>query len=245
MKLSWIAALCFTVVNISAAETVVLEEPFCGSSQHPVISTTLSNRTLEGARIEIYRQIDNGEKLTWTGSADQQGLARPGELEPGSYRVLAYSGKLFTTLRLGVSNNGSGADACELKFVPPISEEQQRKEMLEMLARNAPNVQLKEFRGMVQDASEAVIPRLKIEVLSKGALEKGDVAEALSNEKGQFALSLEQGSYLAIFTYLGFRTRAIAFELGNEGWQGIRVAMTVGGSPSSPNAPPQEWNPEH
>jgi 5-hydroxyisourate hydrolase-like protein (transthyretin family) len=244
VKLSWIAALCITVVNISAAETVVLLEPFCSSSQHPAISTTLSNRPLEGARVDIYRKTDNGEKLSWTGSTDQQGLARPGEFEPGSYRVLAYSGKLFATLRLDVSNNGSGADACELKFVPPINAEQLRNEILETLARNAPSVQLKEFRGIVQDAGDAVIQRVKIEVLRKAALEKGNVAETLSNEKGQFALPLENGSYVAIFTYLGFKTRAMAFELGNQGWQGVRIAMTVGGSPSSPNAPPQEWKPE-
>jgi len=134
--------------------------------------------------------------------------------------------------------------------VPPINAEQQRqekedqrKEMLETLARDAPNVRLKEFRGVVQDASDAVIPGLKIEVLRKAALEKGDLAQTLSNEKGQFTLPLDRGEYLAVFTYQGFKTRAVAFKLANEGWQGIRIAMTVGGSPSSPIAPPQEWNP--
>jgi hypothetical protein len=201
VKSFWIAGLCLLAVSASAAETVVIEQAaFCGSSQHPVISATQAGRRVEGAQIDIYRKVENGEKLAWAGSTDQQGLARPTELEPGNYRVLAYSGELFATLRLGVSNNGDGADACELKFIPPISAEQQRqeaerqrKEMLETLARNAPNVQLKEFRGIVQDANEAVIQRLKIEVLRKTALEKGNVAETLSNEKGQFALQLDRG----------------------------------------------------
>lgn len=245
VRLVSIFALSLIAGSTSAATTVVVREvPFCGSSEHPIISATESGRSIEGARVDIYRKIENGEKLAWTGSTDQQGLARPGELEPGSYSVLAYSGELFANMRLGVGNNRDSASTCELKFVPPISVEQQRKEVREALARNAPTVQLTEFRGVVQDENDALIQHLKIEVLRRGALEKGNIAETFSNQKGQFALHLDGGAYVAIFTYRGFQTRAIAFELGNEGWRGISIAMTVGGSPSSPNAPPQEWNPK-
>jgi hypothetical protein len=191
----------------------------------------------------MYRRIDNGEKLVWTGSTDQQGVARPAELEPGSYRVLAYSGKLSAEARLGVSNNSEGAVTCEMRFVPPISAEQQQRDKLAALVKDAPSVQLKEFRGIVQDEAEAVIPHQKIRVLRKGAIEKGDVAETLSNEKGRFALPLDRGDYVAIFSCLGFRTRAIAIEIGKEGWRGVRIAMSTGGPSASPNAAPLEWSP--
>jgi hypothetical protein len=232
------------VANISAAETVVLvQAAFCSLSQHPIILAWQSGRTVEGARIDIYRKIDNGEKLAWSGRTDQRGVARPGELEPGSYRLLAYSGNLSAEMRLGVSNNGEGGATCEVMFVPPISAEQQQKDRLAVLVRDAPRIELREFRGVVEDATEAVIPRLKIQVLRKEALDKGNVAEIQSDERGQFAASLDRGNYVAIFTHPGFRTRAIAFEVGNEGWRGVRIALSVGGSLASPNAAPLEWNP--
>ena len=85
-------------------------------------------------QVGIYRKIEDGEKLAWTGSTDQQGVVRPNERDPGYCRVLACSGKLSTTSRLG---NSDGSRTCKLNFGPPISVEQQRTEMLETVAKNA------------------------------------------------------------------------------------------------------------
>jgi hypothetical protein len=243
-----IFALCLLVASASAETVVVVEEPlFCSSSQRPVISATVSGHSVGGARIDIYRRVENGERLAWTGSTDQQGVARPSDLEPGTYRVLAYSGKLSAEIRLGISDKINETANCEVKFVTPEEREKDRirqeKDRLAALVRNAPSLQLKDFRGVVQDPAEAVIPRLKIQVLRKDALDQGPVAEVQSNERGQFALALAPGAYAAVFTYQGFATRAINFEIGSQGWRGLRIEMSVGGSPRSPDAPPQEWVP--
>jgi hypothetical protein len=244
---------CLVIIASASAtaEVVVEEVAFCASSRYPIISATESGHSVEGARIDIYREIEHGERLAWTGTTDQQGVARSSELEIGSYHVLAYSRKLSAEMRLGISNKSEGPVTCELKFVPPINEEQrqisaeqQQKDRLAALIKNAPSIQLKEFRGLVQDRGNAIIQGLKIEVLRKGDLAKGNVAEALSNQKGQFELPLDRGDYVAIFTYRGFQTRAIVVEIGSEGWSGVRIAMSVGASPSPANAPPQEWDPE-
>lgn len=243
-----ILALCLIVASASAETVVVDERLFCSSSQRPVISATVSGHSVEGARIDIYRRVENGERLAWTGSTDQRGVARPSGLEPGTYRVLAYSGKLSAEIQLGVSDNVDETANCEVRFVTPEEREKDRirqeKDRLAALVKNAPSIQLKDLRGVVQDPAEAVIPCLKIQVLRKHALDQGPVAEVQSNERGQFALSLAPGTYAAVFTYQGFATRAINFEIGSQGWRGLRIQMSVGGSPRSPDAPPQEWNPE-
>jgi len=83
--------------------------------QHPIILATRSGLKVQSARIEIYRKLENGEKLAWTGSTDEQGVARPTELDTGSYRVLAYSGELFAVLRLSVGSDVEGVKACEVE----------------------------------------------------------------------------------------------------------------------------------
>jgi len=98
---------------------------------------------------------------------------------------------------------------------------------------------------MVSDANAAVIPRLKIDVLRKRAIEEREVAETLSDEKAQFAFAPRPRDYVAIFSSQGFQARAVVFELlGNERWRGVQIAMTVDGSPQFPNVSPREWNPE-
>jgi hypothetical protein len=131
----------------------------------------------------------------------------------------------------------SAAETVVIKEAPicgstqhPVSAEQLRTEVLETLAGNAPNVQLKEFRGIVRD-NEVAIQRLTIEVLLKEDIEKEIVAKTLSNDLVQFTLPLDRGADLAIFTCPGFESYAIAFEPGNKGWPGVKIAVKVAGSP--------------
>jgi hypothetical protein len=228
---------CAIIASSARATTVVLVSPSCSSSPHVVIAMTQSGKTMAGVHLDLYREIENGEKPYWTGGSDADGLAKLPELPGGRYRVFADAGKEGAGMSLLVSGEGQKTVRCEMSLLPLAV-----PETFATLAAGAPQIRLSEFRGVVQDETGAVIPRLKIEVRSKKFLDKGAVAEAQSDQMGQFILHREDGSYLAIFNFPGFRRRVVSFDVGTGGPRGLRLTMIVEGSSTS-DPPLEEWSP--
>ena len=139
------------------------------------------------------------------------------------------------TMRLLVGEYKGKGVTCELKL-PPLTGGEPPATMPDEPAR----IRLIEFRGAVEDEKKALIPHVIIRVLRVGSQDHESAAEFLSDENGQFALRLDNGSYVAIFDYQGFRERILAFHLGNDGWQGVELAMIVDGS-SVHDPPASEW----
>jgi hypothetical protein len=200
-----------------------------------IISVTQFGHRLNGVHVDVYREIEHGEKLVWSGVTDWNGAARPNQLPTGSYRVFAK--KQSTTMFLTVDRKEQEATKwCEMKVNP-----QQVAEIPSRLEAPAVSIRLREFRGIVQDENEAVIPKLKIEVFRRESLDKGSVAETQSDARGEFSAHLADGAYVATFSYTGFRKRVAAFELAEKGWQGLRLTMIVAGFPAR-DPLPVEWN---
>ncbi len=238
MRLFAILAMGIFFSDAAVGDTQVIPTPVCYPAHHAEIVVTKLGHAVTGARVDIYRQIDHGERTYWTGLTDANGTVRPPELPIGRYRLFGDAGEDSSAMFLLVDDHAQDAK-CRLE----LSKEVSKKAELPILTKRTPNVTLASFKGVVQDEGKAVIPRLKIEVLRRESLQTGPVARAESNEKGQFDLQLPQGSYVAVFSYQGFRRRSLAFTIGSKGWQGIQLTMIVGGLETE-DPLPTEWNPD-
>jgi hypothetical protein len=228
---------CISVAaGIAGATTVVVVTPSCTSSPHIVIGVKRQTKAANDVRLDIYQKIKNGEAFYWTGFTDVNGEVNPPDLPPGKYRVFADAGKEAGGMILLVDYD-QAATKCEMKLGPLAV-----PETLDAMAAAAPSIHLSKFEGIVQDELGAVIPRLNVEVRKKENPDEGPVAEVQSSQIGRFNLNLENGSYVAVFSLRGFRQRVLAFDIGNDGWPGVRVTMAVGGGMTH-DPPPEEWNP--
>ncbi len=207
----------------------------CDSSPKVIISVTEFGHRVSNVHLELYREIENGERLVWSGVTDWNGAARPDPLAVGKYRVFAKEKSIVMLLTVS-SEEQERTQWCEMKAHPQGGEKTPS-----LLTAPAASIRLRKFRGVVQDENEAVIAKLKIQVLRRDSLDKGSVAEAVSDDRGQFSVPLANGAYVAVFGHSGFRNRVVAFELARKGWQGFRLTMIVaGGSGDGPL--PVEWN---
>src|SRR5580704_3714509 len=179
--------------SAAANTVVVVSVQRCSSLPNGVIAVTEKDRRVRGAHLDIYREIEHGERPAWAGLTDKHGVAKPPELQPGEYRIVADSGKLDATMLLTVSNDGDNAARCEIKLTPPDA-----PRAPDSFPEAGANIRMRELRGVVQDELGAVIPHAKIRVLRKSS-DKEDLAKIQSDERGEFSLHLDRGTYLAVF----------------------------------------------
>jgi hypothetical protein len=221
--------------SAAGANTVVaVSVQRCSSSPNPVIAVTEQDRGVRGARLDIYHEIDHGERPAWGGLTDKRGMAKPPALAAGTYRIVADSGKLDATMFLTVSSDGGNAAKCEIKLTLPDA-----PGTLDALAQQTASVRVREFRGVVQDELGAVVQHAKIRVLRKSS-DKEDLAKIQSDERGQFSLDLRRGTYLAVFQVPGFKMQVVGFKVAKDGWDAVRLTMEVAGT--SRNVPPEKWD---
>jgi hypothetical protein len=221
----------------AAANTVVkVTVQVCSPSPNVAIAVTQLGKSVPGAKLDIYREIENGERPSWTGVTDKHGVAKPPELRPGKYRVVADSGRLEATMFLTVTDDAAPQARCEIKLTPPDA-----SQTFSALARQAVSIRVREFRGVVQDDFGAVIPHTKIRVLRKKSPDDGDLASTQSDERGQFLLPLREGTYLAVFEFAGFKRQVVGITVAKNGWEAFLLTMAIYGSAT--NAPPEKWNP--
>ena len=188
---------------------------------------------MRGVHVDVYREIEHGERTAWSGLTGPHCIAKVPELLPGNYRVVADSGKLDTTMLLSVSGNDSGM-ACEMKLMPPDA-----PKTVDSLPEQTASIRLREFRGVVQDNSGAVIQRAKIRVLETS--DREELAKIQSDERGQFCVYLDRGTYLAVFQVPGFKTQVVGVKVVKDGWDAVRLTMEIDGK--AMNVPPEKWQP--
>jgi hypothetical protein len=217
----------------AAANTVVFSVQRCSSPPNAVIAVTKQDRGVHNVHLDVYREIEHGERPAWAGLTDKHGTAKLPALLPGEYRIVADSGKLDATMILTVNGNEDTAVKCEIKLTPPDV-----PSLLDLLAEPNANVRVREFRGVIQDEQGAVIQHAKIRVLRKSS-DKEDLANIQSDEKGQFSVHLDRGSYLAVFQLRGFETQVVGFKVVKDGWDAARLTMEVAGTTT--NVQPVEW----
>jgi hypothetical protein len=229
-----IFALGILATGSAAANTMVVESvQRCSSLPNGIIAVTEMDRGVRGVHLDIYREIEHGERPAWGGLTDKHGVVKPPELAPGTYRIVADFGKLDATMFMTVGSDGGNAARCEIKLAPPDT-----SKAVDLPLEPTSEIRVQEFRGVVQDESGAVIQHAKIRVLRKSS-DKEDLAKTQSDERGQFSLHLDGGTYLAVFQVPGFKMQVVGFSVVKDGWDAVRLTMEIAGRAT--NIPPEKW----
>jgi hypothetical protein len=215
-----------TVVKVSVQR--------CSSRVGAVIRVTQSGKAIRGAHLDLYHEIEHGERAAWAGDTNRHGIAKPPALEVGDYRVVADFGKLDATMLLTVSNNGGIRSECNVELTPP-----ETTKILDSFPEQTSSIRVREFRGIVEDELGAVIPHAT-QILRKPS-DEHEVARIHSDERGQFSLPLGHGTYIAVFKVPGFKTQVVGLKVSNDGWDAVRLTMEVAGTAT--NVPPERWEP--
>ena len=195
MKRSSICIFVFAAAGISGANTYVgprIPNSSCSSSPNLVVTVLSSTEVAKGVRVDIYREVENGERMAWTGVTASGGTVSPPALSPGIYRVAADAGDRSGEMSLLVGHF-EGTTRCDLKVGLPYGTETETK-----LAQPS-EVQLKDFRGVVVDEKGILIPHVIVRILRNGSAE-GYLAQSQSDDKGKFEFHVDAGSYSAIFS---------------------------------------------
>jgi hypothetical protein len=216
----------------AAADTVVVIPQSCSSASNPVIAVTQQGRAVRSAHLDIYREIERGERPAWGGLTDKHGVAKPPDLPPGKYRVVADSGKMRATKFLTISSDDGTASRCEIKLTPPDP-----PRVFGSPPEQIASIRVLEFRGVIEDPTGAVLPNTKIRVLRKSS-DKADLADIQSDGNGQFSLHLDRGTYLAVFSIPSFKTQVVSLKISKHGWHAVKLTMELGAT----YVPPEKWD---
>lgn len=162
MKAFVIFGALFLAQSCFATTVVVFNQTTCSSGRDAVVLVKYGGVPANGVRVDIYQKVENGERSYWTGVSRPDGSAHPIKLVAGTYRVFADAGKHDATMKLIVGDFGDKATSCALDVSPPDI-------ALHQPSGETPRVVLKDFRGIVQDANEAVLPRLSVRLLRMGS----------------------------------------------------------------------------
>ena len=227
--------VCATAI-VASANTYVAGRgiPACSSSPNLILTIMDSGKVAGGVRVDVYRVIPNGERVSWSGLTGPDGVAKPSALTSGTYRIFAGQGEHSGNMRLIVGEFEGTPTTCTLKLQSSAAI------MSTTEPEEEPNyLALKQFSGMVVDGTNMPMPRVIVRVFRLGLtnyLSDNYLWEFQADSKGQFIRLLEKGDYMATFDYQGFKTRTVAFHLGSDGWPGFQVSLTPEHDP-----PATEW----
>lgn len=126
-----------------------------------------------------------------------------------------------TIIATDIASEGYGASA-----EGPIDRSTLVPQAVRRAFRQTSVIPVTDLRGVVQDESGAVIPRVEIELYRSG--EKPEVlSKARTDDIGNFAINASGGSYVMKFSMPGFMNAYIPVEIKQGGWAGMKLTMQV------------------
>jgi hypothetical protein len=230
-SLAILAAGLTATVGLSANSVVVVSVQRCSSQSNVIFEVTRKGKGISHARVDIYQEIEHGERPAWAGTTAARGIARPSQLVPGEYRVVADFRKADATMFLHVTSS-ENIGRCEIKLDPPDP-----SKTLDSVTEPTVSITARNFRGVIQDDSGAVLPRANVRVLRRLS-DKKDIMSVLADERGRFSLRLTPGTYFAVVQMGYFRTQVLEVKISKDGWDAMKLTMEVYGA--NRTAPPQK-----
>jgi 5-hydroxyisourate hydrolase-like protein (transthyretin family) len=199
------------------------------SSRHVRIAVTLNGHVVKGAKVDLCRFVKQ-DQLCFSVLTGEDGIAATPKLADGDYTVGAsvdddtyeqlYGGDLY----LHVSGHGG-----QKSFTVDLTKSFRAAQAVAAAADALPvKERLQEFQGSLRDPSGAPIAGVSIRIIRKGSAGHAIVQKLKSNDAGQFSSHLDDGVYIAFFTFPGFRTRTIPFEIINQGAKELRITLQIG-----------------
>lgn len=199
------------------------------SSRHVRIAVALKGHAVKGAKVNFCRFVKQ-EQLCFSVITGEDGIAATPKLADGDYTVGAsvdddkydqlYGGELY----LHVSGHSG-----QKSFTVDLTESFRAAEAANAAADALPvKERLQEFQGSLRDPSGAAIAGVNIRILRKGSTDHAIVQKLKSDNAGQFSAHLDDGLYVAFFTFPGFRTQTVPFEVTRQGATELRITLQIG-----------------
>jgi 5-hydroxyisourate hydrolase-like protein (transthyretin family) len=219
--LLWMTPACPCSVQVNASPKK--------SSQNVVLTVLFEGKPREGAKVEVYRcrkQIDESPQLSLISDAD--GAVKLSALAPGEYCIIASAGlDLRSDLDIRVSPRSQETTSFSMELAP--SQSPTFDQQIAAVEQKPIAARLPAFSGVVRDPLGTAISGVSIEIQKKGTQGKKRVTEVKSGKDGTFSSSLADGAYIAIFSFPGFSTQLVSFEITRIGGRGdLRVKLDIG-----------------
>jgi hypothetical protein len=225
LKVALTFAFAILAANSASANTEVAvgTHSSCNASSNIIVEVIYHGSNLPDAPVEIYREVEHGERLAWRGKTDSDGRVKPSTLQQGSYRVFIDAGRESGTIGLGVEKTNGDVTTCQLNFVapPPV--------VVLRDVESSSVVELKILRGVIADLTGAVVGNAQVVLQQQSRDGILDVASLQTSSNGDFNLGEHPpGNYRILVVAKGFCHAAINISVSTQGWEGMKVALPVG-----------------
>ena len=224
MKIAAMTAWCLLSAVTAASAAVEVEVLKPQEASHNVrIAVVLEGKPVRGAKVEFCKTPGDQSCVSVPANAD--GVAAVRRLRSGNYYVVAsIDDETNDSLFLHV-----GRGRKETSFSMDLSRSyREGQEFMAAAAQLPVRDRVQEFRGSVQDPSGAFIQGVNIKIIRKGTDGKTDVVRLKSDATGRFSSQLADGTYIAFFTFAGFRTQITPFEVTSQGLKDLRIVLQLG-----------------
>jgi len=193
------------------------------------VALLVSGKPRSGVKVDVYRYelgAKQEHKPRLSLISDEDGWIRPRKLRPGHYHLVASAEEnLSADLYLDVSADSGKLPSAFLMELRPLVPSP--KELWTNVEQMSVKETVKEFRGVVQDISGAIIPGASVEVVRKGTEGKSRVAHLKTDKNGQFHKRLHAGDYIAIVSMPGFQSSYVPFAVTKHGSGEVRVVLIL------------------
>jgi hypothetical protein len=231
MRALALALGCFLIAaKATIACSVVQVVETLPSSPYVRLTVLKEGTPQQNAMIVVILQM-NAQQVGPALKTDARGTAELRNLAPGTYCITATADhRLGGDLCLDVlKGHDRERTDFSLKLAPLPPPPPTLAEQLEQAAKSPPEVQAREFKGIVTDVAGASIRRAGIVVYVERPGEKPRLIRLEADEEGRFSVPLNPGRYTAAFQSSGFKTRFVSFELGPDESQAIvPVVLQIG-----------------
>jgi hypothetical protein len=219
------ALLLFAASAFSECVEVVALKPQVSS---PEVTIMASAEGKPAARADVEVLVHGNETLFFH-VTDERGVLKLPRLKPGDYEVIVTSAdNLFSKMiLLHVTDDPKGAAGVFVLDLNPV----QLSSASPAAAAKAPvSERVREFKGVVQDASGAAVPGAFIKVFPRDSREDATPLGLRTDSAGHFSSPLPSGTYTAVIRSPGFRVAFLVFEIARDGEaKELRSTLQVGG----------------
>ena len=183
----------------------------------PEVTILASAEGKPAARAAVEVFIHGNETLFFH-VTDDRGVLKLPRLKPGDYFVVVTSAdNLFSKMiLLHVTDDPKGAAGVFAMDLKP-TQLPSASPALAAAAKAPVSERVREFKGVVEDATGAPVPNVLIEVFPKYAKEEAAPVGLRSDNTGHFSSSLPSGTYTAIIRAPGFRPWFLIVEISKAG----------------------------
>jgi hypothetical protein len=193
VKRALVTAFCLLSVGIVAAESVMVTtvKPL-ESSRHVRIVVILNGKPVKGVKVDFCKTP--GGQICFSVMTGDDGIAAPRVLPLGNYAVVAMiEDSVNAGLYLHVSRKGKVTS-----FPMDLTESSQASQAVMAAAEKLPiREHVRDFQGLLQDPSGALISGVSVKVVRKGSEDKTDTLVLKSDVNGRFSAQLGDGMYIA------------------------------------------------